>query len=164
LHMLFSVNFKQFLFFLNLCNILLNEGDTCIKHEQCVDSDAVCVKRHCVAAETMGIQCHTAAKCRKPKDGLINNSRFCKNHECYQLKRISNSTVCHNQKHCSGQSMCLTNVCVPVQPTSYTCKSQAQCRFGEICKFELCFEPVSILRENEIDGEDLVATEDDNDL
>ncbi|KAL1243882.1 Short transient receptor potential channel [Trichinella spiralis] len=90
--MLFSVNFKQFLFFLNLCNILLNEGDTCIKHEQCVDSDAVCVKRHCVAAEAMGIQCHTAAKCRKPKDGLINNSRFCKNHECYQLKRISNSS------------------------------------------------------------------------
>ncbi|KAL1246103.1 Low-density lipoprotein receptor-related protein [Trichinella spiralis] len=122
--MLFSVNFKQFLFFLNLCNILLNEGDTCIKHEQCVDSDAVCVKRHCVAAEAMGIQCHTAAKCRKPKDGLINNSRFCKNHECYQLKRISNSSVCHNQKHCSGQSMCLTNVCVPVQPTSYTCKTK----------------------------------------
>ncbi|KRX88245.1 hypothetical protein T4E_5940, partial [Trichinella pseudospiralis] len=123
--------------------------NTCIKHEQCVNSDAICVKRHCVAAEKMDIQCHTAAKCRKPKDGLINNSRFCKNHECYQLK---------------SQSMCLANVCVPVQPTSYNCKSQAQCRFGEICKFELCFEPVSILRENESDREDSNRTNDDNDL
>ncbi|KHJ42842.1 hypothetical protein D918_07124 [Trichuris suis] len=113
-------------------------------HSQCQGFGSLCFQRHCVAGRPIASSelCRNDAQCRRnisPKWMAL--SVGCKDRHCFELIRVSQNR-CVKHSDCTGQTMCIRQVCVSAQPTEYFCRKNNQCGFGEKCIGGLCFQPV----------------------
>uniref|UniRef100_A0A5S6QIQ3 Dickkopf N-terminal cysteine-rich domain-containing protein n=1 Tax=Trichuris muris TaxID=70415 RepID=A0A5S6QIQ3_TRIMR len=124
--------------------------DACKRHEDCIPDGALCFNGKCVAAvhALRPLFCRTDLQCRR---GIFpvwkRHSVRCKRNRCFALIGIYGSMKCLHQSQCPGQSICVQKICVPAEPLYHSCRKDADCKRGERCIGDTCFQPSPFLKD-----------------